>query len=84
MRVELEDALLLVAAAGLRDARGPSDGLFARRQFEHGEAAVERGRPRVAALGDRAVGGDPYGRHFFINAAAEACTPAASASSITA
>lgn len=40
LRVELEDAQLLVAAAGLRDARGPRDGLFARGQFEHGEAAV--------------------------------------------
>lgn len=33
LRVELEDAQLLVAAAGLRDARGPCDGLLARGQF---------------------------------------------------
>lgn len=49
LRVKLEDAQLLVAAAGLRDSRGPRDRLFARGQFEYGEAAVERRRPWVAA-----------------------------------
>src|SRR5258706_11112665 len=56
LRVEPKDAQLLGAATGFRDARGPRDGLVARGQFEYGEATVERGRPRIAALGDRAVG----------------------------
>ena len=55
LRVELEDAQLLVAAAGLRDARGPRDGLFARGQFEHGETAVERGRTHLETSTARAV-----------------------------
>src|SRR5262245_53969506 len=66
--VELKDAQLLGAATGFRDARGPRDGLLARGQFEYGEAAVERGRPRIATLGDRAVGRDEHGRYVFVDA----------------
>jgi hypothetical protein len=40
-------------------------------QVEHGEAAVERGRPRIAALGERAVGRDENGWHVFVDAAAK-------------
>src|SRR3954462_3623005 len=69
--VEPEDAQLLIAAAGLRDACGPRDGLIARGQFEHGEAAVEWWRPWVAAFGDRAIGRDKCGRHCFIDSAGE-------------
>src|SRR5215213_2410144 len=69
--VELEDAQLLVAAACLCDACGPRYGLLARRQFEHGKAAVEWGCPRVAACSDRAVGRDECWRHIFVDAAAE-------------
>jgi len=71
LRIELEDAQLLVAAAGLRDARGPRDSLLARGQFEHGEAAVEWGCPRVATLDDCAVSRDEHGRHVFVDAAPE-------------
>src|SRR5258707_3012602 len=42
--VEPEDAQFLFAPAGLGDTRRPRDGLVARRQFQHGEAAIERGR----------------------------------------
>jgi len=70
-RIEPEDAQLLSAAAGLRQACGPHDGLLSRGQFEHGEAAVEWRRPRVAAFGDRAIGRDEYGRHGFIDSATE-------------
>ncbi len=49
----MEDAPLLIAAAGLRDARGPGDRLGARRSLEHGEAAVELRPPGGAALDDR-------------------------------
>src|SRR5258706_5753924 len=69
--VEPEDAQLLIAAAGLRDACGPRDGLIARGQFEHGEAAVEWRRPWVAAFGDCAIGRDECRRHGFIDSAAE-------------
>lgn len=41
LRIELENAQFLIATAGLGDARGPGDGLFGRRQFEHGETAIE-------------------------------------------
>ena len=61
LRVEPEDAQFLVAATGLGDARRPRDGLVARRQFQHGEAAVERGRPRIAARCSRAVSRDEMG-----------------------
>ena len=84
LRVEPKDAQFLVTAAGLRDARGPRDGLLARRQFEHGEAAVERRSPRVATLGDCAVGRDERGRHVFIDAAAFASSITACASRPTA
>jgi hypothetical protein len=56
LRVEPEDAQFLVAAAGLREACDPRNSLPAREQLQHGEAAIERGRPRIAAFGDRAVG----------------------------
>jgi hypothetical protein len=45
----------LITATGLRDARGPRDGFFTRREFEHSEAAVKRGRPWVAAFVDAAA-----------------------------
>jgi hypothetical protein len=61
----------LVAAAGLRDARGPRDSLFARGQFEHREAAIERRRPRVSACGERAIGRDEHRRDRFVDTAAE-------------
>src|SRR5258706_15057290 len=64
--VEPEDAQLLIAAAGLRDAGGPRDGLIARGQFEHGETAVEWRRPWVAAFGDCAIRRDECGRPRFI------------------
>src|SRR5262249_29512860 len=38
---------------------------------EYGEAAVEWGCPRIAALGDRAVGRDERGRYAFVDSAAE-------------
>src|SRR5215813_9974605 len=69
--VESEHAQFLVTAAGFRDARGPRDGLLARGQFEHSEAAIERGCPRIAALRNRAVGRDEHGRHVLVDAAAE-------------
>jgi hypothetical protein len=69
--IEPEDAQLLIAAAGLRDACSPRDRLIARGQLEHGEAAVERRRPRVAAFGDRAIRRDECGRHRFIDSAAD-------------
>src|SRR5713101_5024957 len=53
--VEPEDAQFLVAPTGLGDTRRPRDGLVARRQFQHREAAIERGRPRIAAHCNRAV-----------------------------
>ena len=84
LRVEPEDPQLLVAAAGLRDARGPRDGLLARGQLEDGEAAVEWGRPRIAALGDRAVGRDTCGGTASSMPPPKTYTPAAFASSITA
>src|SRR6266496_2567054 len=71
LRIEPKDAQFLIAAACLCDACGPRNGLLARGQFEHGEAAVEWGCPRVATLGDGAVSGDERGRHIFVNAAAE-------------
>src|SRR5512134_2699190 len=56
LRVELEGAQFLVASASPGDSCGPRDRLVTRRQLEHGEAAVQLGRPRIATLGDRAVG----------------------------
>jgi hypothetical protein len=71
LRVEPEDAQFLVAATGLGDARRPRDGLIALQQFQHGEAAVERGRPMIAAHCNRAVSRDEYGRYVFVDSAAE-------------
>lgn len=62
--VESEHAQFLVTAAGFRDARGRRDGLLARGQFEHSEAAIERGCPRIAALRNRAVGETSTGGTF--------------------
>src|SRR3954469_17646286 len=69
--VEPEDAQFLVAPTGLGDTRRPGDGLVARRQFQHGEAAIEHGRPRIAAHCNRAVGRDEHGRYVLVDSAAE-------------
>src|SRR5215469_13274056 len=69
--VESEHAQFLVTAAGFRNARGPRDGLLTRGQFEHSEAAIERGCPRIAALRNRAVGRDEHRRHVLVDPAAE-------------
>src|SRR5690606_1847343 len=71
LRIEPEHAQFLVATAGRGDARGPRDGLLAGGQFEHGEAAIERRRPRIAALRGRAGGRDEHGRHTVVDATAE-------------
>lgn len=84
LRVKPENAQFLAAAAGLRETCGPRHGFLVRGQFEHREAAVELGRPRIAAVGDRAVSRDEYGRYAFVDAAAEDVDAAAFASSITA
>ena len=72
LRVEPEDAQFLVAATSLGDARRPRDGLIARRQFQHGEAAVERGRPRIAAHHNGAVSIDAYRRKGFVDSTGSA------------
>src|SRR5258706_13845836 len=69
--VEPEDAQFLVAPTGLGDTRRPRNGLAARRQFQHGEAAIERGPPRIAAHCNRAVSRDQHGRYIFVDSAAE-------------
>src|SRR5258707_12228410 len=69
--VEAEDAEFLFAPAGLGDTRRPRDGLVARRQFQHGEAAIERGRPRITTHCNRAVSRDENGRYVFVDSAAE-------------
>src|SRR5678816_2546061 len=69
--VEPEDAQFLVAPTGLGDTRRPRDGFVARRQFQHGEAAIERGRPRIAAHCNPAVSRDEHGRYVFVDSAAE-------------
>src|SRR5690349_24655571 len=72
--VEPEDAQFLVAPTGLGDTRRPRDGLVARRQFQDGEAAIERGRPRIAADCNRAVSSDEHGRDVLVDSAAEDVT----------
>src|SRR6185312_6253392 len=71
LRVEPEDAQFLVAATGFGDTRRPRDGLIARRQFQHGEAAVELWRPGIAARCNGAVSRDEHGRYAFVDSAAE-------------
>src|SRR5262249_56336307 len=67
LRIEPEDAQLLIATTGLGDARSPRDSLVARRQFEHGEAAVKRGRPRIAAHCDCALSRDQHWRDTVVD-----------------
>src|ERR1043166_6528419 len=69
--VEPEDAQFLGAPASPGDTSRPRDGLVARRQFQHGEATVERGRPGIAAACNRAVSRDEDGRYVFVDSAAE-------------
>src|SRR3954451_19516163 len=48
--VEPEDAQFLVAPTGLGETRRPRDGLVARKQFQHGEAARGPLRSGLAPL----------------------------------
>jgi hypothetical protein len=69
--IKPEDAQLLIAATGFRDARSPCDGLLARGQFQDGETAVERWRPWISSIDNSAVGRNTHRRHIFVDAAAK-------------
>jgi hypothetical protein len=56
LRINSINAQFLFAATGPGDARHPRNGVIARRQFQHHEAAIELWCPWIAALCNQAVG----------------------------